>query len=72
MSQDASSPLSRAITEAGSQAALAAKIGVSQQLVSYWVREARKGVPAEYAVKIAAVTSVPKEELRPDVFGGAA
>ncbi|GGA64662.1 transcriptional regulator [Pelagibacterium lentulum] len=65
---DNKSPLQKAIDEAGSQAALASKIGVSQAHISYWLTKAKRGVPAEYARKVAEVTGVPVHELRPDLY----
>lgn len=61
-------PLERAIEKAGSQAALAGKIGVSQQAVSVWTKKKGKPVPAEMVVAIEAATGIPRHELRPDIF----
>ena len=62
--------LSRAIEIAGSQAALAVRIGgkVKQQHVSYWVRNGI--VPAEHVLAIEAATAraVTRGELRPDLY----
>lgn len=60
--------LHRAIEIAGSQAALAAKIGVTQAHVSYWACKAKKGVPPEHVWAIEAATGVSRHELRPDIF----
>lgn len=60
--------LTRAIEIAGSQAALAARIGVSQAHVSYWACKAKKGVPPEHALTIERETGVPRFELRPDIY----
>jgi DNA-binding transcriptional regulator YdaS (Cro superfamily) len=61
--------LSRAITEAGGQTALARKIGKQQGHVGNWL--ARGKVPAEVCVDIERATDgkVTRYELRPDVFG---
>lgn len=60
--------LTRAIEIAGSQAALAARIGVTQAHVSYWSCKAKKGVPPEHALTIERATGVSRHELRPDIF----
>jgi DNA-binding transcriptional regulator YdaS (Cro superfamily) len=62
--------MKRAISLAGSQEALAERLGVSQAAVSYWLTQA-KAVPAERAVQIEAVTdgAVSRKELRPDLWG---
>lgn len=63
------SPLAKAIDHCGSQAALAAKIGVKQQSVSLWLTKS-KPVPAEYVLPIERATSgsVSRHELRPDIY----
>lgn len=60
--------LMKAIKEAGSQQALADAIGVRQSHISYWLRIAPKGVPAEWVAAIEKVGKVPRYELRPDLF----
>lgn len=59
-----------AIELAGSQRALAEKIGLSQQGISYLLNEAPQ-VSAEIAIAIERATDgrVTKEILRPDLFG---
>lgn len=64
------SALDEAITNAGSQAALARDIGVSQQLISYWLKKGGV-VPAEYVVKVESASGVSRHALRPDIFGHA-
>jgi len=66
-----STPLDKAIAAAGGQVALAQRIGVSQQRVSWWVRRSRGRVPAEFAKPIEQATNgrVTASALRPDVFG---
>lgn len=61
--------IKRAIELAGSQAALAEKIGLSQQGVSWLLNEAPQ-VSAEIAIAIDRATNgeVSKEKLRPDLF----
>lgn len=63
----------RAIDRAGSQQALAAAIGVSQQHVSYILTQAKR-IPPEVAVAIDRFTGgeIAKSDLRPDLFGDAA
>lgn len=64
-------PLDRAIDLCGGQTKLAAKIGRSQQLISYW-QKAREGVvPAECArdIEEAVGSQVTVHDLRPDIFG---
>lgn len=65
---DEKAPLQKAIDLAGTQAALADRIGVPQQLVSYWLTKSRRGVPGEYCGAIEAATGIKKHELRPDIF----
>lgn len=59
--------LQQAIDNAGSQTALAEKIGVKQQTVSHWVRKFKKASPV-YALKIEKATGVPRHELAPDMY----
>lgn len=62
------SALSRALAAFdNNQSRFAAAIGTSQQLVSYWVRNA-KALPAEYVLKTEAATGIPRHELRPDLY----
>jgi DNA-binding transcriptional regulator YdaS (Cro superfamily) len=63
---DAKTPLDAAISAAGSQAALATKVGVKQQTISYWVKKGQ--VPAEMALAVERATGVPRHVLRPDLF----
>ena len=65
--QSAKTPIERAIDVCGNQQALAAMIGRSQQLVSYW--KSKGIIPAEVVPAIEAATGIPRQELRPDVFG---
>lgn len=57
-----------AVRDAGSQAKLAERLGVSQQQISYLLNDAGR-VSAEMAVKLETVLGIPREELRPDIFG---
>ena len=56
--------LDRAIDAAGGIAQLARKRGISQPSVSNWTR-----VPAQRVVAVEAVTGVPRNDLRPDLYG---
>ena len=56
--------LEEAIRTAGGQLALADKIGVSQSLVSYWLKKSKKGVAAGFVLAIEAATGT----LRPDLY----
>jgi DNA-binding transcriptional regulator YdaS (Cro superfamily) len=62
--------IKRAIEMFGTQTALARRIGVGQNVISYWLYEA-KDVPPKRAVQIEAVTNgeVSRKELRPDLWG---
>jgi DNA-binding transcriptional regulator YdaS (Cro superfamily) len=62
--------LQEAIDAAGGQTALAAKIGVTQSLVHYWLNMSKKGVAAEHVHAVHAATGIPAHRLRPDIFGG--
>lgn len=64
------SGLSRAIEVCGSQAHLAARIGVKQQVISFWLTKSRLGVAAEYVIPIERATNgaVTRHELRPDIY----
>ena len=64
------SALMRAVACVGSQKALADRLGVTQSIVWYWLEKAKKGCPAEHAVKIEAVTGgkVTRHDLRPDLW----
>jgi DNA-binding transcriptional regulator YdaS (Cro superfamily) len=52
-----------AITAAGSERRLGARIGVSGQAVNQWPR-----VPAELVVRVEKATGVQRETLRPDLY----
>lgn len=67
---ETSSALAKAIQICGSQAALATKIGATQQRVSLWLKKPKCGVPAEYVLPIERATrsAVTRFELRPDLY----
>jgi TorA maturation chaperone TorD len=56
--------LQQAIRTAGGVTELARRIGVSQPSVSNWTR-----VPSERVVSVEAATGVPRQVLRPDLYG---
>lgn len=58
--------LETAIDRAGGVTALAGKLNVVPSAVTNWRR--RKRIPAEWAAQIAALTGVPLQRLRPDLF----
>ncbi len=64
-----SAAVKRAIEMFGSQTALAKRIGVGQNTISYWLYEAKQ-VPPKRAVQLEAVTNgaVTRRELRPDLW----
>jgi len=59
--------LREAIEHAGSQAALAAEIGLKQQHIWNWLNRPGSVIPAEYCPAIERATGVLCERLRPDV-----
>lgn len=64
----ANDSLKRAVEIAGGQLPLAKAIGTTQSQVWYWLEKSKKGVPAEFCIKIELQTGVPRHELRPDIF----
>jgi len=60
-------PLEQAIFAAGSQAALASAIGVSQQAISYWIKKGGR-VPAEMVLAVERASGISRFMLRPDMF----
>ncbi|WP_292961632.1 transcriptional regulator [Novosphingobium sp. UBA1939] len=56
-----------ALEIAGSQSALARKIGLSQAAVWKWVQSSKR-VPAEFVLRVEAATGVPRHHLRPDIY----
>ena len=61
--------LREAVTEYGSQSAMAKALGVTQPTVSYWLRVGRP-LPAELCRQVAFETKIPLARLRPDLFSG--
>lgn len=64
--QAPSEALQRAIKIAGTQAALAAQLGITQSAVQQWLR-----VPAERVLAVEAATGISRHDLRPDIYGPA-
>ena len=62
-----------AVEKAGSQAKFAEAVGLSQQGVSYLLRNSDR-IAAETAIAIERATNgeIRREQLRPDLFGNAA
>jgi DNA-binding transcriptional regulator YdaS (Cro superfamily) len=64
----ANDSLRRAIEIAGGQKPLADSIGTTQSQVWYWLEKSKKGVPAQYCIRIEEKTGIARHLLRPDVF----
>jgi DNA-binding transcriptional regulator YdaS (Cro superfamily) len=60
---DISDGLRAAIDKAGGLRALARALGISQTSLAEWRR-----VPADRLVQVEAVTGIPRETLRPDLY----
>lgn len=65
------SALDEAIATAGSQKALADLVGVTRAAVSLWKLNGNR-VPIERVASVSKATGIPREKLRPDIFGEAA
>lgn len=52
------------------QSELARRLGVSKQVINAWKKSRR--VPAERVKAVSEVTGIPREKIRPDIFGDAA
>lgn len=61
--------LKKAIDTFETQQAFADALGVSKQVVANWKT---RGLPAEWVGRVSALTGVPPQELRPDLFPVAA
>lgn len=55
------------VGQLGSQAALAAVAGVTQQAVSGWQLKNRP-LPAEHVLAVEAATGISRHDLRPDIY----
>jgi len=53
----------RVVATAGGWRPLARKLGIRMQSIQMWTR-----IPAERVIQIEAVTGIPREELRPDLY----
>lgn len=60
------SSLDRAIRAKGGYAELARILGVTRQTIYKW---SAGRVPVERVVEVEKATGVPREQLRPDIFG---
>lgn len=69
--QDLATPLAAAVREAGSQSAFGRIINRSQSTVYQWLLD-DKPLPAEYVAVVSEATGIPKDRLRPDLFGDVA
>jgi len=54
-----------AIEKAGGMRALARGIGVSYQAIQSW----KKRIPAERVLDVERATGIPRDRLRPDLYG---
>ena len=63
MSDTAAIALKEAVEAAGGAAALARRLGIKQPSVFGW-----KKVPARRAIAVEAITGIPRERLRPDIY----
>lgn len=62
------SALKRALAKFdNNQSKFAEAIGTSQQLVSYWMRNA-KDLPAEFVLRTEEATGISRHDLRPDIY----
>ena len=61
--------LLRAIDIIGGQAELGRELGVTQSGVWYWCRQGR--LPAEFVLKVEALSGIPRTRLRPDIYPAA-
>ena len=57
--------LKESIRRAGGMTAFARSIGLTRSAVYQW----RRRIPAERVIDVEAVTGIPRERLRPDLFG---
>ena len=62
-------PLARAVEIAGSQAALAEKIGKKQPQIAMWLKRGTIDPASCIPIETATGGAVTRYELRPDVFG---
>ena len=61
--------LQRAISQAGGVTKFSAALGVPYQLVQGWRDGSRRfATPAEYVLRVEAVSGVSRHDLRPDIY----
>lgn len=60
--------LAKAIERLKTQAGLAEAVGTTQSLVGYWLNKSKRGVPAEWVLRVEAASGVSRHELRPDLY----
>lgn len=58
----------KAVDAVGGQTRMGKLLGVRQQLVGYWLKSAKNGVPAQHCARIEEATGVSAHMIRPDVF----
>lgn len=58
--------LDKAADTVGGRRQLAGQIGVSRQVLEYWIKNR---VPAEYVLKVENLTGISRHKLRPDIYG---
>jgi DNA-binding transcriptional regulator YdaS (Cro superfamily) len=60
----ATQQIEMAVKAAGSKAKLARALGITRSAISQWNR-----IPVNRVVEVEQITGIPRNELRPDVFG---
>jgi len=58
-----------AVVLAGGATKVAGTIGSTRQAVHYWYTHLRRGVPPTHVNVLARLSGIPRERLRPDVYG---
>ena len=59
--------IARAAQQVGGQTRLADLLGINKQQVNAWVKD-RENIPIHHVRRIAELTDVSREDLRPDVY----
>jgi DNA-binding transcriptional regulator YdaS (Cro superfamily) len=59
--------LRAAVTQIGTQQAMATLLGVAQPSVWRWMRS-KRGLPAEHVLKVEQATGISRHDLRPDLY----
>ncbi len=65
---DMATPLAAAVRAAGSQSAFGRIVSKKQSTIYQWLIDGRE-LPAELVQIVSVATGIPKEQLRPDIFG---